>query len=120
VPTYPEAVVVAWLLQQEAELVFDGQPTTPDAEREDLRDSIGAQLRTYIPRPPERIVSVGYEGVARTEGVGNSAQSTIQVVTRLEVTPGVLATYRWRLIEVRPGTSQETSRWRILAVEPDI
>ncbi|MEA3335424.1 MAG: hypothetical protein U9R25_05900 [Chloroflexota bacterium] len=100
-PTYPEAVVLAWLITRNSELVLpDSQP----------------QVTQLVPQSPKRVVNISYWGEAETADTQNEALSRVIVRTVIETDFGLL-TYEWKVDEQRPKIVGESSRWRIAAVE---
>ncbi|MEZ4769056.1 MAG: hypothetical protein R2844_11620 [Caldilineales bacterium] len=97
-PTYPEAVVLAWLKEQ-----------SPDfALTQDSQD----QLLLVVPNPPEQIVSLNYPGTAAVSGTGNTTRSTMTVESTI-VQGGVQRVVKWHLREVMAAEGGGTTRWRI-------
>lgn len=98
-PTYPEAVVMAWLLgEQSADLALDN-----------------AALTALVPDKAPRVTHVQYAGTATPVGRGNFvAQMTVQTV--LQTTAGE-QTIVWTLVELKPTAEEKTSRWRIASAE---
>lgn len=102
-PTYPEAVVLAWLLAPRDELLFEGARAT---------------LRPKLPpAPPRRVTRIVYSGEAERSGEGQKARSAELVTTTIDGSAG-LQTFQWRLEEMRPRFITDTARWRIVDVEP--
>lgn len=101
-PTYPEAVVLAWLKEQNPEFAL-----TPDSQ--DL-------LKLVVPNPPEQIVSLIYPGTATVTGTGNTTESTMEVESTI-VQDGVQRIVRWQLREVMAAEGGGTTRWRIVSVQ---
>lgn len=99
-PTYPEAVVVAWLLgQSRGDLALDD-----------------AGLRAVVnPAQVQRIVHVQYPGAATLVNRGDFV-SEMSVQTALETTAGP-RTIQWNLVEQRPTAETRTSRWRIASAQ---
>jgi hypothetical protein len=104
VPTYPEAVVMAWLLgtgqEQQEKLVLSGQ----NAE---IEQAIDGDLR--------RVIHIQYPGTATPVNRGDFV-SEITVQTVLETTAGQ-QTIQWLLVELRPTAEEKTSRWRIASAQ---
>ncbi|MCB0253002.1 MAG: hypothetical protein H6649_02980 [Caldilineae bacterium] len=101
-PTYPEAVVLAWLKDQNPEFAL-----TPDAQ---------AELLLVVPNPPEQIVSLDYPGTATVTGTGNTTKSTMTVESTI-VQGGVQRVVKWQLREVMAAEGGGTTRWRIELAE---
>lgn len=99
-PTYPEAVVMAWLL--------GGQPDNLALDN--------ATLKRMVPLPFQRIVSVQYPGAATLVPGNTDIVSTMVVQTVLETAAGP-QTVQWNLVEQRPTAAEGTSRWRIASVQ---
>lgn len=99
-PTYPEAVVMAWLLGE---------------SRDDLALDNAALEAVVTPSQVQRVVSVQYPGAAtpvnRADFVSQMAVQTI-----LETASGP-QTFQWNLVELRPNETERTSRWRIASVQ---
>lgn len=98
-PTYPEAVVLTWLLD----------PGRTDLIAPNRVDAI----RAVSPQGVQRVVSITYDSTAGSAGLGNNAVSKIEVVTSLVDAAGIQRTYRWTLVERKPQAVGETSRWLI-------
>jgi hypothetical protein len=103
-PTYPEAVVMAWLLGQDLakqeQLVLEGQ---------------NAVIRQVLDGDLQRVISLNYPGVATAVGRGDFvAQMVVQ--TSLETSAGPQA-IEWTLVELRPADDQTTTRWRIASAQ---
>ena len=101
-PTYPEAVVLAWLKEQNPDFAL-----TPDTQE---------LLKMVVPNPPEQIVSLNYPGTATVSGTGNSTESTMEVETTI-VQDGVQQTVKWQLREVIAAEGGGTTRWRIVLAQ---
>ena len=101
-PTYPEAVVLAWLKEQNPDFAL-----TPDTQE---------LLKMVVPNPPEQIVSLNYPGTATVTGTGNSTESTMEVETTI-VQDGVQQTVKWQLREVIAAEGGGTTRWRIVLAQ---
>jgi hypothetical protein len=99
-PTYPEAVVMAWLL--------GGQPDSLALDNTTLKAS--------VPNNVQRVVSVQYPGAATLTPERSDAVSTMAVQTVLETTAGQ-QTVQWNLVELRPTAEEGTSRWRIASAQ---
>ena len=98
-PTYPEAVVIAWLLGgRSATLALDN-----DA------------LKAVVPDPIQRVMHVQYPGAATPVNRGEYV-SQMNVQTVLE-TPTGPQTFQWNMVELRPNETERTSRWRIASVQ---
>ncbi len=95
-PTYPEAVVMAWLLNE--------QPDTLALNN--------ATLKASVPLPIQRVVSVQYPGAASLPSGRTDIVSTMAVQTVLETVAGQQA-IQWNLVELPPTSAEGTSRWRI-------
>lgn len=101
-PTYPEAVVMAWLLGGQSDtLVVEGQ-----------NDALKAVLDGTV----QRVVSVDYPGAAAAPSVGVDAVSVMAVQTVVETEDGSL-NIQWNLLERRPTETDKTSRWRIVSAQ---
>lgn len=98
-PTYPEAVVLTWLLY----------PSRTDLIAPNRVDAI----RAVSPQDVQRVVSITYDSTAGSAGLGNDALSEMEVVTSLVDATQAQRTYRWTLIERKPQAVGETSRWLI-------
>ncbi len=98
-PTYPEAVVMAWLLGgQSADLALDN-----------------VALTALVSDRTPRVTHVQYSGTATPVGRGDFvAQMTVQTV--LQTTSGE-QTIRWNMVELKPTAEEKTSRWRIASAE---
>lgn len=100
-PAYPEAVVMAWLLGGQSEmLVMPGQNSA-------LQAQLDGELR--------RVVTINYQGdvpVAGNDGI----VSQLSVVTQLETAAGQ-RTVQWNLVELRSSDTERTSRWRIQSAQ---
>lgn len=96
-PTYPEAVVVAWLLGRNAALIDPNQV---------------AAVQGLVPDPPARIISVTYSSTQEPTGLGRNALSQIEVYTTIEDALG-RRDLVWHLTELKPTDVGETSVWRI-------
>ncbi|MEI2689349.1 MAG: hypothetical protein V9H69_06410 [Anaerolineae bacterium] len=99
-PTYPEAVVMTWLL---------------NGKRGDLALN-NAQLEALVtPAQVQRVVHVQYPGAATLiRGAAHVAEMSVQ--TALETTTGP-RTIQWNLVELRPTAEERTSRWRIASAQ---
>lgn len=104
-PTYPEAVVLAWLLSSDKNV------------KEGLvkGDSVEAVNRSASSLPG-RVVSLTYDSTAGSQGLGQGAVSTVLVTSRLADEMGVTREYLWTLEEKKPQTVKETARWLITQV----
>jgi hypothetical protein len=98
-PTYPEAVVLTWLLD----------PTRTDLIAPNRVDAI----RAVSPQNVQRVLSIAYDSTAGSAGLGNNAVSKMEVVTSLLDGSQAQRTYRWTLIERKPQAVGETSSWLI-------
>jgi hypothetical protein len=99
-PTYPEAVVMTWLL---------------NGERDDLALN-NVQLEALVtPNQVQRVVHVQYPGAA-TLVTGAAHVSEMSVQTALETTTGP-RTIQWNLVELRSTAEEGTSRWRIASAQ---
>lgn len=101
-PTYPEAVVLAWLLN------------SPGLARDALVIA-GRAAPVNAAGPPTvgRVLALTYDSTAMTLDVGQDAISRITVLSTVEVPGLAQRTYRWTLEERKPTTVRETSRWLI-------
>jgi hypothetical protein len=98
-PTYPEAVVMAWLLDnQRGDLALDN-----------------AALQATVPGSIQRVVHVQYPGAATLVNRGDFV-SEMTVQTVLETSAG-RQTIQWLLVELRPTAEEKTSRWRIASAQ---
>ncbi|MFZ2358824.1 MAG: hypothetical protein WA040_05735 [Anaerolineae bacterium] len=99
VPTYPEAVVMAWLLgERSPDLALDN-----------------AALNAALPEQVQRVMHVQYPGVVSPVGRGEFvAQIVVQTVL---ATSAGERTLQWTVVELRPNATEKTSRWRIASVE---
>lgn len=101
-PTYPEAVVLTWLLGGQSEtLAVAGQ-----------NDALKAVLDGTV----QRVVSIDYPGAAAAPEVGVDAVSVMVVQTVVETEDGSL-NIQWNLLERRPTEDDKTSRWRIASAQ---
>lgn len=100
-PTYPEAVVLAWLLQ-----------TDPDQRKALVAPNRRDALEALAPQLKGRVVSVTYDSTAASRGVGNDAVSLMSVTTRIDGASGQ-QTYKWTLVEQRPTEVGQTAKWLI-------
>lgn len=101
-PTYPEAVVLAWLLGGQSEqLVLAGQ-----------NDALKAVLNGEV----QRVVSIDYPGFADAPPTGSDAVSVMAVQTVVETGSGSM-NIQWNLQERRPTGDDKTSRWRIVSAQ---
>lgn len=101
-PTYPEAVVLAWLLGgQNEKLVLPGQ-------NEALKAVLGGSV--------QRVVSIDYPGAASAPAPGVDAVSVMAVQTLVETENGSL-NLQWNLQERSPTGDDKTSRWRIVSAQ---
>lgn len=100
-PTYPEAVVMTWLLDGRADSLA-------------LKD-VNATLKATVPDPIQRVVSVQYPGASTPVDRGEFV-SQMNVLTVLETASGP-QTFQWNLVELRPNETERTSRWRIASVQ---
>lgn len=104
-PTYPEAVVLAWIWGDRPAMLT-------------LNNETNNVLRNQIPDPVRRVVHVQYEGAVpvllarEAEGI----VSEIVVQTVLDTSAG-LQTYQWYLVERRADETNRTSRWRIVSAQ---
>jgi hypothetical protein len=96
-PTYPEAVVVAYLLTENSELVLPGSREL---------------VKTAVPVKVNRVVRVAYPGAATVTGTGASAISQMTVETIVDDGLGE-SRILWSLQELRPTPEEKTTRWRI-------
>lgn len=101
-PTYPEAVVLAWLMTGDPKYA-----TSQEAQN---------QLKLAVPGNPQQIVSMAYPGAAEISGTGNETQSQMFVESTF-VLDGVQQTVRWRLLEQLATGAKGTTRWRIDSVQ---
>lgn len=101
-PTYPEAVVLGWLLADRPDLA-----ATPEVQ---------TALRQLVPRTPDQVITLAFPGEADVTGTGNSTVSQMVVESQI-VLDGALQTIRWRLREQLPPDGK-TTRWRIESAEP--
>jgi hypothetical protein len=98
-PTYPEAVVMAWLLGgQSSDLALDN-----------------AALKAVMTDSLQRVVHVQYPGAATLVNRGDFV-SEMTVQTVLETSAG-RQTVQWLLVELRPTAEEKTSRWRIASAQ---
>lgn len=100
-PMYPEAVVLAYLLDGNIEMVL------PDS-----RDAVQA----VVPAGTNRVVTLAYPGTASMLGTGASAVSQMIVETLIVNSQGQY-TVKWQLQEQRPTSAEKTTRWRIKSAE---
>jgi hypothetical protein len=98
-PTYPEAVVMAWLL---------------GGQRDDLALD-NAALKAVMTDSLQRVVHVQYPGAATLVNRGDFV-SEMTVQTVLETSAG-RQTIQWLLVELRPTAEEKTSRWRIASAQ---
>lgn len=98
-PTYPEAVVMAWLL----------------GGRSDTLALDNAALKAAVPDSIQRVVHVQYPGAATLVNRGDFV-SEMTVQTVLETSAG-RQTIQWLLVELRPTAEEKTSRWRIASAQ---
>ena len=104
VPTYPEAVVMAWLLG------------TDRAKREQLvLADQQAVIEQSIDGDLQRVIHIQYPGTATPVSRGEFV-SEMTVQTVLETTAGQ-QTIRWSVVELRPNADERTSRWRIASAQ---
>ncbi|MCS6844636.1 MAG: hypothetical protein NZ528_10020 [Caldilineales bacterium] len=104
-PTYPEAVVLAWLLN------------SPGAARNALvAPGREGQVNAAGPASVLRVLSLTYDSTAMTLDVGQDAVSRMAVQTTVEVPGPGRRVYRWTLQERKPQAVRDTSRWLILDV----
>lgn len=104
-PTYPEAVVLAWLLN------------SPGSARDALVIAgRAAPVNAAGPPSVSRVLALTYDSTAMTLDVGQDAISRITVLSTVEVPGPAQRTYRWTLEERKPTTLRDTSRWLILDV----
>ncbi|HSN78497.1 MAG TPA: hypothetical protein VL334_25795 [Anaerolineae bacterium] len=104
VPTYPEAVVMAWLLG------------TDQAKREQLvLADQQAAVEQEIDGDLQRVIHIQYPGTATPVNRGDFV-SEMTVQTVLETTAGQ-QTVQWLLVELRPNADEKTSRWRIASAQ---
>lgn len=102
VPTYPEAVTLAWLLDRNSDLIAGGRETI---------------IENAVPDNLDRVISLTYNGTATTTGVGNAADSVEVVYATLEQA-GNTTIYWFHLIEQRPQTVGDTSRFLLYNAGP--
>lgn len=95
-PTYPEAVVLAWLETEDDALLASGAK---------------ASVQAAVPQKPSRVIALSYPGVA-TPSSQPGVVSTMIVVSTIETASGEQAV-QWLLHELPPDSTQKTSRWRI-------
>ena len=100
-PMYPEAVVLAYLLAGNTDLVLSGSLD---------------QVRAVVPIGTNRVVTLAYPGTASVTGSGATAVSQMIVETVIENSQG-RSTVKWILQEQRPTAAEKTTRWRIKAAE---
>lgn len=102
-PTYPEAVVLAW--------IWGNRPAMLT-----LNDETNRLLSSQIPDPVQRVVHVQYEGAVPVlrERAPEGVVSEIVVQTVLDSAAG-LQTYQWLLYELRASEAEQTTRWRIVS-----
>ena len=100
-PTYPEAVVLAYLLNPNNALVVEGR---------------AGQIQAVVPGGVSRVVTLSYPGTITTVGTGASAVAQTTVDTII-VDPQGQYHVLWTLQEQRPTPDDKTTRWRILAAE---
>ena len=100
-PMYPEAVVLAYLLNGNIEMVL------PDSRDE---------VRAVVPAGTNRVVTLAYPGTAALTGTGVSAVSQMIVETLIENSQGQ-SRVKWSLREQRPTAAEKTTRWRIVSAE---
>ena len=105
-PTYPEAVVLAYLLTE-------NKPNPPPTLV--LPGSV-AQVQAVVPVETTRVVTMAYPGAATVKGTGASAVSQMIVETVIVNSQGQ-STVKWLLQEQRPTATEKTTRWRILSAE---
>jgi hypothetical protein len=98
---YPEAVVLAYLLAGNTDLVLPGSLD---------------QVRGVVPVGTNRVVTLAYPGTASVTGSGATAVSQMIVETVIENSQG-RSTVKWILQEQRPTAAEKTTRWRIKAAE---
>ena len=98
-PTYPEAVVMAWLL----------------GGRSDNLALDNTALKASVPDQVQRVVHVQYPGAATLVNRGDFV-SEMTVQTVLE-TSASQQTIQWLLVELRPTAEEKTSRWRIASAQ---
>lgn len=98
-PTYPEAVVLTWLLGgRNPDLALDN-----------------AALNAALPAQVQRVVHLQYPGTVTPVGRGDFvAQIVVQTVL---ATSAGEQTRQWTVVEMRPNADEKTSRWRIASVE---
>jgi hypothetical protein len=99
-PTYPEAVVMAWLL--------GGRPDSLALDN--------TALKAAVPNNIQRVVSVQYPGAATLAPGRTDIVSTMLVQTVVETAAGQ-QTIQWNLVELRPTAAEGTSRWRIASAQ---
>lgn len=99
-PTYPEAVVMTWLL---------------NGARGDLALDNDALEALVTPAQVQRVVHVQYPGAA-TLVASATHVSEMSVQTALETTAGP-RTIQWNLVELPPAGEERTSRWRIASAQ---
>lgn len=102
-PTYPEAVVLAWLLTEDG----SNLATSPEAN---------ALLRQVVPAVPQQIVSLSYPGEATITGTGNDTESRMTVESTI-VLDGVQQVNHWQLQEIWASDGDGTTCWRIDSVD---
>jgi hypothetical protein len=105
-PTYPEAVVLAWLL-----------PDYPGTKADLVAPE---QLSAVTQASPiaGRILGLTYDSTARSEGLGTDAVSRMIVTTTIVDEAQVQRVYEWTLQEKKPTQVSETARWLITQVTP--
>jgi hypothetical protein len=100
-PMYPEAVVLAYLLTGNTELVLPGSL---------------AQVQSVVRSPVARVVTLAYPGTATVTGTGASAVSQMVVQTLSEGDQGQ-SRVEWLLEEQRSNAEEKTTRWRIVSAK---
>lgn len=101
-PTYPEAVVLAWLMTGNPQLAISQQ--------------VQDQIKLVVPNPPEQVITLVHPGVATVTGTGAATSSTMAVDSTI-VLNGVQRTVKWQLSEVLASQGDGTTRWRITSAQ---
>lgn len=104
-PTYPEAVVLAWLLSS-------NQSAKDALVQEGQQGAVNAAAAAAV----GRVVSLTYESTAGSAGLGQGAESTAVVTSKVVDATGVAREHRWTLTEKKPRVVKETARWLISQV----
>lgn len=99
-PTYPEAVVLAWLL--------GGQPDQLEMEN--------AALKAQAPDNVLWVTDVLYPGESTLPPKDSPYVSETSVQTLLQTSAGQQM-FQWNLLELKPDADEKTSRWRIASVQ---